>query len=92
MPHQEEVGMECRRKGRAENQKQINETIMKVPMYTGLRIKDGSLVAGYVAIGGEGNTAWIMAPTVMSDDQFRMFNVDPESLRELKESDESKEK
>lgn len=79
-------------KGTERKSKQINETIMKVPMYTGRRIKDGSLVAGYAAIGGEGNTAWIMAPTIMSDDQFRMFNVDPESLRELRESDEGEEK
>lgn len=52
-------------------------------MYTGRRIKDGSLVAGYAAIGSEGHTAWIMAPTAMSDDQFRMFNVDPESLERI---------
>ena len=63
--------------------KQINEKIMNVPMYTGRRIKDGSLVAGYAAIGSEGHTAWIMAPTAMSDDQFRMFNVDPESLERI---------
>lgn len=56
---------------------------MKIPMYSGRRIKDGSLVAGYPAIGSEGNTAWIMAPTAMSDDQFRMYNVDPDSLQEL---------
>lgn len=52
-------------------------------MYLGRRIKDGSLVAGYAAIGSEGHTAWIMAPTAMSDDQFRMFNVDPESLERI---------
>ena len=63
--------------------KQINETIMKIPMYMGRRIKDGSLVAGYPAIGSEGNTAWIMAPTDVSDDQFRMYNVDPESLERI---------
>ena len=65
------------------NQKQINETTMNVPMYTGRRIKDGSLVAGYAAIGSEGHTAWIMAPTDVSDDQFRMYNVDPESLERI---------
>ena len=59
------------------------ELLMKIPMYSGRRIKDGSLVAGYPAIGSEGNTAWIMAPTAMSDDQFRMYNVEPESLQEL---------
>lgn len=59
------------------------ELFMKIPMYSGRRIKDGSLVAGYPAIGAEGNTAWIMAPTAMSDDQFRMYQVDPDSLQEL---------
>jgi hypothetical protein len=63
--------------------KQINEKIMKIPMYMGRRIKDGSMVAGYPAIGSEGNTAWIMAPTDVSDDQFRMYNVDPESLERI---------
>lgn len=59
------------------------ELLMKIPMYMGRRIKDGSLVAGYPAIGSEGNTAWIMAPTDVSDDQFRMYNVDPKSLERI---------
>lgn len=51
-----------------------------IQKYAANRVKDGSLVVGYAAIGYESTTAWIMVPTKGTTDQFHMVQVNPESI------------
>lgn len=51
-----------------------------IQKYSGRRIKDGTTVRGYAAIGYESSTAWLMIPVKDSDNQFHSVQVDPESL------------
>lgn len=54
---------------------------MKIKQYSGRRIKDGSLVCGYVAQGTECGRAYILVPA--SRNSVRVIEADPESLEEL---------
>ena len=53
---------------------------MYIQKYSGRRIKDGTTVRGYAAIGYESSTAWIMVPAKGTTDQFHVVQVDPESI------------
>ena len=51
-----------------------------IQQYSGDRVKDGTPVRGYAAIGSESNAAWILVPTKGTEDQFHIVEVKPDSL------------
>ena len=51
-----------------------------IQQYSGERVKDGSSVRGYAAIGWENNVAWILVPAKGTDDKFHIVEVKPDSI------------
>ena len=55
---------------------------IKIQRYSGRRVSDGSIIKGYVAIGAESKTAFILVPNSRRSDQFHIVEVAPESIKE----------
>ena len=53
--------------------------MIHVQKYCARRIKDGTEVRGYAAVGCESGAVWIMVPVKGTDD-FSCVQVEPESL------------
>ena len=54
--------------------------MIHVQRYSGKRVKDGSEIRGYAAIGGESERAFILVPAKGTSDQFHIVEVQPDSL------------
>ena len=55
-------------------------TMVKIQRYCGKRVKDGSEVRGYAAVGYESESAFILMPAKGNDAQFYIIEVRPDSL------------
>lgn len=55
---------------------------IRIQRYSGRRVSDGSIIKGYVAIGGESQTAFILVPNRRNPNQFHIVEVVPESIEE----------
>ena len=54
--------------------------MIQVQRYSGQRVKDGTTVRGYAAIGGECEKAFIMIPARETNNEFHIVEVVPDSL------------
>lgn len=55
-------------------------TMVKIQRYCGKRVKDGSEVRGYAAVGYESERAFILMPARVNDAQFHIIEVQPDRL------------
>ena len=54
--------------------------MIHVQRYSGKRVKDGSEVRGYAAVGCESKAVWIMIPHKDDPTKFHSVEVQPDSL------------